>query len=528
MGIYINPGNGSFNKIRKDRYVDKSGLIAVVNGTIDTNDFLSCISRPRRFGKTFAAAMLAAYYCTGCDSAPIFDSLEISADPSYKEHMNQYNVLYMDITGFAGRDGLENLLSSIRRYLSAELVKEFGEDIRNSETDEPGIDTLLSAAVKKSGKKFIAIIDEWDCPIRDSSSTKELQKKYLEFLRSLFKNANVTNDTFAAAYMTGILPIKKDGSQSAISEFREYTIIEPGPYEPYIGFTEDEVMELCQKYDMDFAEMKRWYDGYSFENIKSIYNPNSVMRAISNRKYRSYWETSAAADSLLSYVSLDYAGLADTVREVMADRPVRVNPRRFKNDTTSFYSKDDVLTLLIHFGYFSYDTESESIRIPNEEIRIEFADTLREMRHPDTIRRIQESDKLIEDIVYKREDEVARAVEKVHKEEFSPLHYNNEQSLRSVIKLAFFAYKDKYSQLEELPGGNGYADIVYIPKKYTDMPILVIELKWDKSAETALDQIRRKDYPAVLKDRNEPIFLVGISYDKDDADKKHSCVIEEL
>ncbi len=523
MGLYINPGDENFRQIRNDIYVDKSGLIGVINATIGKNNRLSCISRPRRFGKSYAAAMLASYYCTGCDSSGLFDDLEIAKSPDYRKHMNNYNVLYLDISGFIGSKGLPKLLNTMEKAIFREAGREF--------PDLPGADSvidLLSAIVESTGRKFVAVIDEWDSPIRDERSTPEIQHDYLEFLRSLFKNAAVTNKTFAAAYMTGILPIKKDGSQSAISEFNEYSIFKPWEFAPYVGFTEKEVRSLCDEYNADYRQMKRWYDGYRIPGTGSVYNPNSVMKALRNKSYESYWEMSAAADSLLRYVSLDYDGLADTVREVMADRPVRVNPRKFKNDTTSFNSRDDVLTLLIHFGYFNFDPESETIRIPNEEIRIEFGDTLRDMKYPDTIRRVQESDKLIQDVVYMRSDEVAKAIEKIHREEFEPRHYNNEQSLRSVIKLAFFAYKDKYTQLEELASGEGYADIVYLPKKAVDMPILVIELKWNKSAKTALDQIRNKHYPDVLKGRDEQILLVGISYDKDDPEKKHSCVIEEL
>ena len=523
MGLYINPGDENFRQLRNDVYVDKSGLIGVINKTIDKSNRLSCISRPRRFGKSYAAAMMASYYCTGCDSSELFDDLEIAKSPDYRKHMNQYNVLYLDITGFIGSKGITNLLDTMERALLREAQKEFPD---LAATDS--VDALLASIVELTGRKFVAVIDEWDAPIRDERSTPGIQHEYLEFLRSLFKNATVTNKTFAAAYMTGILPIKKDGSQSAISEFNEYTIIKPWGFAPYVGFTEEEVQNLCAEYELSFDEMKRWYDGYRLADVGSVYNPNSVMKAIRYRTFESYWEMSAAADSLLRYVSLDYEGLADIVREVMADRPVRVNTRKFKNDTTSFNSRDDVLTLLIHFGYFNYDPESETIRIPNEEIRIEFGDTLRDMKYPDTIRRVQESDKLIQDVVYMRAEDVAKAIEKIHREEFEPRHYNNEQSLRSVIKLAFFAYKDKFTQLEELAGGEGYADIVYLPKKAVDMPILVIELKWNKTAETALDQIRRKHYPDVLQNRDEQILLVGISYDKDDPDKKHTCIIEEL
>ena len=142
--------------------------------------------------------------------------------------------------------------------------------------------------------------------MRDRKATSDDQWEFLEFLRSLFKSSGTTDKIFAAAYMTGSLPVKKDGSQSAISEFEEYTLFSPGPFVPYIGFLEEEVKRLCEKYDMDFEQMKYWYDGYSFKKLHSVYNPNSVMKAIQKESFESYWSMSSAASSLLGYINMDF------------------------------------------------------------------------------------------------------------------------------------------------------------------------------------------------------------------------------
>ena len=282
MGLYLNPGNENFRQIRNDMYVDKSGLISIINATIDKNNRLSCISRPRRFGKSYAAAMLSSYYCVGCDSSDLFDDLKIAEDKDYRKHMNQYNVLYLDVTGFISDDGIGGVVGAIRK-----TVKSEAEEIFPELTGKDRISDILASIVESTGRKFVAVIDEWDAPIRDERATPEIQKDYLEFLRSLFKNAATTNRTFAAAYMTGILPVKKDGSQSAISEFCEYTIIDPEEFASYVGFTEDEVKGLCREYNLSFDGMKRWYDGYRLSGVGSVYNPNSVMRALRSRKFRS-------------------------------------------------------------------------------------------------------------------------------------------------------------------------------------------------------------------------------------------------
>ena len=527
MGIYINPGNEAFRVKRNGKYVDKSGLIGVVNRTIGMPNKLSCISRPRRFGKSYAAQMLCAYYSWGCDSAPLFDDLEIARDETYREHLNQYNVLCIDIAEAMGYAGPEGILEFIKRN----VVKEIHEQYSNI-NDAESFGGWLNNVVEESGRKFIAVIDEWDAPIRNKACTAAMRKAYLEFLRSLFKSITITDKVFAAAYMTGILPIKKDGSQSAISEFREYTILQPGKFAPYVGFTKDEVQSLCDEFHVDMAKMKFWYDGYQLKNLGSTYNPNSVMQAIENGDFRSYWTASSDPTSLLEYLNLDKEGLGKSLVELMAGNEVPLNPMRFRNDPSSLNSEDDVLTLLTHYGYLSYNEERETVRIPNEEIRIEYANSVHDVTHVETIQRVKRSVQLMKDTADMRADAVAAELQKVHTEEYSPRHYNNEQSLRGTIKLAYFAYRDEYIQMEELSGGTGYADIVYLPKRNSDYPALVIELKVldkrhpERDSEGAIAQIKQHHYPASIQNYTDEILLVGISYDKDDPEKKHTCIIE--
>ena len=527
MGIYINPGNKVFRVKRNDTYIDKSGLIGVVNRTIGKRYKLSCISRPRRFGKSYAAQMLCAYYCVGCDSAPLFDDLEIAQNDTYRVHLNQYNVLYLDISGFIGEAGARGMLDAIIENVSSEIYDVF-PGIKEAKT----LGNLLNSCVEASGRQFIAIIDEWDAPMRDKAFNAEMQKAYLEFLRSLFKNSQLTDKVFAAAYMTGILPVKKDGTQSAISEFWEYTILKPGMFAPYVGFTENDVQKLCADFDISLETMKFWYDGYHVKGVGSVYNPNSVMRAIEAGEFQSYWSASSQPTDLLKYLNMDKKGLGKAVVDLLGGREVRVDPSLFNNDPTSLNSDDDVLTLLTHYGYLSYDEERETARIPNEEIRLEYARSVHRVTHRYTIERVRRSVQLMKDTADMRAEAVADELQRVHTEEFSPRHYNNEQSLRGTIKLAYFAYKDEYLQLEELAGGTGYADIVYLPKRNSDYPALVIELKArdkahpERDAEGAIAQIRQRNYPAILQNYTDEILLVGISYDKDDPDKKHTCQIE--
>lgn len=522
MGAYLNPGNLAFTRIRNDIYVDKTGLIALINDTIDTPRALTCISRPRRFGKSYVAKMLCAYYDKTCDSAELFCDLEIAQDIHYLDYMNQYDVIYLDMTTVMGELGSRDLISGIKKKITEELLQVYPQ----LRVDDTFFTATLLSAVELAGNKFIAIIDEWDAPIREMP---ERQEEYLHFLRTLFKSSGTTDKIFAAAYMTGILPIKKDGSQSAISDFQEYSMVFPGKFAEYVGFTETEVQTLCAEYELDFGQMKQWYDGYTLKRVGSVYNPNSVIQAIRNESFRSYWTQTSAVENLMEYISLDFDGLSKTIAELIGGIEILVDTNGFSNDLVTFHDKDDVLTLLIHLGYLAYDEETEFVHIPNEEIKREFSKAIRVVKRTDTIRRVRESDQIIYDTIHGNAEAVAAQIEKIHSEETALLFYNNEQALRSVIKLAYFSYKDYYIKFEELPAGDGYADIVYLPKKHSNLPALVIELKWKQSAEGAIDQIRNRKYPEVLKEFGGEILLVGINYEKNvsDGQKRHTCVIEK-
>ena len=525
MGLFFNPGNTNFRVKRNDEYIDKSGLISKVNATLGKKDRLSCISRPRRFGKTYAAAMLVAYYDMSCDSHELFDDLVIAEDPDYERHLNKYNIMYLDMSYFISiSKDVTRVVECTEKQLADELIEMYPELINKDMTVSKALETVVDA----SGAQYIAIIDEWDAPLRDSDATARSKKEYLEFLRSFFKNAAITDKVFAGAYMTGILPIKKDGSQSAVSEFREYTIFNPRQFAPYIGFTEDEVKSLCERKALDFTEMKRWYDGYTLPGVGDMYNANSVMQAASYRKYESYWSASSAANSLLEYLNMDFDGLGDDVDDLLKGKAVRIDNSSFLNDMYELYSRDDVLTLLTHFGYLAYDNESGYAHVPNLEIRIEYDNISRRVRHLKTIERLKECDTLFEATAAMDEKKVAKGIQKVHERECSPRHYNREEDLRSVIKLAYYTYRDEYLQLEEVGGGTGYADIVYIPRKYSDMPLLIIELKKDDTPENAIKQIREKNYAAPHEDMDVDILLIAVTYDSNDPAKTHRCVIETL
>lgn len=518
MGKYVNIGNEGFRIIRNGNYVDKSGLVAFINGTLETNNRLTCVSRPRRFGKSFAAKMLCAYYDRGCDSSTLFDGLAISRCETYRQYLNNYNVIYLDMTLFISiAKDINKVLTDIENAVTSDIQSVFhGVQIGSSL-----VETLLNT-VMLTGCKFIMIIDEWDALFREAKDNTVLLEQYIVFLRGLFKN-NWTDTIFAGAYLTGILPMKKYGTQSAMSDFREYTMINPSPLEQFIGLTEPEVVSLCNQYQVDLDEMIRWYDGYVLGDYH-IYNPNSVMEAIRRRRFENYWAQTETYEALRIYIELDEDGLKEAILHMLSGDCITVDTTMFQNDMTTIRSKDDVLTLLIHLGYLAYNSQDKTVRIPNEEIREEFVRVIKTGKHKELVRLIHNSDALLEATIGMDEELVASVIEEAHKTWATPLYYNNEQALRSVIKLAYISCMDQYWRIEELPSGYGYADIVYLPKKGSTKPALLIELKMGNSTEGALAQISERDYPSVLKEYTNNILLVGINYDRNT--RKHTCKIE--
>lgn len=526
MGKYLNPGNVGFSIIKNGEYVDKTGLIGLINRTIDTPQKLTCVSRPRRFGKSFAAQMLCAYYDCTCDSESLFAGLDISREDGYRVYLNKYNVIYLDITGFISnlkrkKKALHEVVDDIADALKSEFTK-----VLPDLSDRAELSDCMSEYAEKTGKRFIFIIDEWDAVIREAKNDPYTQDAFLNLLREWFKNGNFTPKVVAAAYMTGILPIKKDGTESAISDFMEYTILNPGEYTQYTGFTENEVRRLCEKQGGDFGIMKEWYDGYSFATEKSVYNPYSVMMALRMGSFGSYWQKTSAAESLSAYIDMNFEGLQDDIVRLISGERLEVNVNGFENDIESFKNKDDVIALLIHLGYLAYDNIEQTVRIPNKEVHEEFRILLRNTGRTKLFKLVQDSEKLLRDTLDGNEEAVSGCIEAIRESSYAPTYYNNEQALRYVIKFAYITCVDQYLRIEELPSGKGIADVVFLPKKKSDLPALVVELEWNKGGDAAIKQIEDREYPHLLKDYCGEIVLVGINYDE--RKKNHECRIERI
>ena len=520
MGIYLNPGNNKFKRaMNSDIYVDKTGLIKYTNSIVDTLQSCVCVSRPRRFGKSMAADMLTAYYSKGCDSRELFSGLEIAKDESFEEHLNKYDTIFLNMQEFLSRSSnVKELLERVEGKVIRELKKQYPDVELYDEND---LAETMQDIFAESECPFIVIIDEWDCIFREFKHDKAAQEIYLDFLRDLLKD----KEYIYLAYMTGILPIKKYGTHSALNMFDEFSMIDPGPLAEYVGFTEKEVEALCQKYQMDINEIKNWYDGYSFEEVESVYSPKSVVSCMRLGKLGNYWNQTETFEALQIYIDMNFEGLRDDILSMIAGETVPVNTRSFTNDMTTFRTEDDVLTLLIHLGYLGYRYADKTVFIPNEEIRSEYVSAIAVSDWGEVSKALKNSADTLQAIWQGREEQVAEGIRQAHFET-SHLQYNDENALSYTISLALYAARNFYTVHRELSGGKGFADIVYVPRKrFLDKPALVVELKWDKNAEGAIQQIKEKEYCRSLEEYKGNLLLVGINYDK--KTQVHTCKIEQ-
>lgn len=519
MGVYFNPNNESYTQAKNSLiYIDKTGLLHELNKRLSTEDKCFSVSHARRFGKSHAAGMIDAYYSRGCDSSNLFDGTEISKKEDYRKYLNQYNVIHIDVSSFWDFYK-ENIVEKIIEYICDEIREVYQDKIDYTKM----INSVLGSVYKISGIPFVIIIDEWDCVIRNSED-KELVHAYLQFLHSLFKSEE-SKSFLALAYITGILPIKKIKDESALNNFYEYTMLTSSPITQYFGFTEEEVKDLCEKYDMDFETAKVWYNGYFIDGMH-MYNPNSVSMAMNKRRFDSYWKNTSSFATINTFITMNFAGLKDDIMAMLAGEKVMVDPRSFQNDLSEIHSKDDALTALIHLGYLGYDAAMLSAYIPNYEVAEAFQMALKTGSWKEISQSISRCDELLMATIAGKEDKVAEIIELAHDTYTSVLKYNDENSLSCVLTMAYFTAPGYYNIIRELPSGKGYADFVFIPRVNAGArPAMVLELKYNNSVDTAIKQIKEKRYQGALSGYSDKILLVGINYDKDS--KKHTCVIEE-
>ena len=513
---YFNPNNEPFVKsLNSEIYIDKSEMIFHINKLINTEQNCLCVTRPRRFGKTMAVKMLSAYYSKGCDSSELFAGLKVSKMDGFYDHLNKHNVIYIDIQMFAltYNGKIENLFSFITTNILEEIKLTF-PDIKG--------DNLIYA-LKETNQKFIIFIDEWDVIFKKYKDNKNIQRKYIDFLIP-FTKGPFYQKQIELVYMTGILPIKKHDINSSLNAFTECTMLNPIFMAPYTGFTEEEVKDLCIKNQFDYNEMNEWYNGYVLNNFH-IYNPKSVIDAITSRKIKNYWSKTGSFESLKDYISMNFDGLRDSIIKMLDNENIKIDDNSFQNDENEIKNKDDVLTFFVHVGYLAYDETKNEVFIPNNELMSVFFTTIKQCDWPAISEAIKQSDELLDATLSMNSDKVCEIIRKVHYQSTSVLKYNNENSLSCVISIAFYTARKFYFISREMPLGKGFLDIVFLPKPGTNKPAILFELKWNEKEESAIDQIEQKKYSEHLSQFTSNLIIAGINYVKNR--KEYQCIIRK-
>lgn len=510
-------GDGFSELLNGKIFVDKTGLIEKINEKISTKEKWVCVSKPRRFGKTMALEMLAAYYTKGIHTEQLFLPLHAAKGKTFKQHLNAHNVILVNFNDYFNKE--RSTQEGISLF-SSRLRKDLHLAFPDIEDESEDLSLSLDIICQLTGEKFIFLIDEWDCIFRIKRHEKKEQELFLDFLRLLFKD----REYIELVYMTGILPVKKYNTGSALNMFQEFTMLEPKKLAPYFGFMENEVKELCYKHDSpSLEELKEWYDGYSTGEYGNIYNPRSVVEAISEKKCCDYWNKTGGYAELEEYITQDFDGLKTAIMQMLTGDTIEVSVLGFSNDLDSFQNKDEIITALIHLGYLTYN--NEKAWIPNKELMEEFTNSVKKLPWGILSKLLRQSRRLLIATQNKEADTVASFLEDIHDgmQEFK--EYNNEHTLKCVIHLAYYAAQDDYYLQFEETAGKGIADCLMIPRK-KGIPGIILDLKYDKSPQEAINQIKQKDYIKKMQQSADQILLVGINYNK--RTKKHQCLIEKI
>ena len=551
MGSILNPDkDNSFINLVKARdtrvFVDKTDFIEKTNALLNTDGKLLAVTRPRRFGKTVTAHMLSAYYSKGYADQNIFDKLEISNKGSYSEHLNKYNVIYIDMNSIKDKyisyksdkslyiEAIDDIVDFLQYMVIRDLKenKEYAEQISSDPLiGKKSLSSALEVICKHTSEKFILIMDEWDLIYREFQNESALQEKFIEFLRGLFKSDDGVS-CFALAYLTGILPIKKYNSQSALNGFDEYNMLSPGDYAPYFGFTEDEVANIVKSPNCKVShhDLKSWYEGYKIKGV-DIYNPNSVCKAVTRNECISYWSGTSSNEEFVRLINMDFDGIKEDIINLIEGDEVTFSCANFQNDMVTIKDKNDVFSLLVCLGYLGCSETKNQYRkvayVPNAEIKAVLMDIVKEQNWYERMETIKRSEKLLKAIKELDGATVATIIQDIHNSSsVALLDYNDEESLTYCVMTGLlWSTLDDYSCHREDQAGKGRVDLVYEPitRKH---PLILIEFKYDGSAEEAIAQIKTQEYFKRYAGQYRNIIIVGINYST--KTKDHRCLIEKL
>ncbi|MCC8046665.1 MAG: ATP-binding protein [Clostridiales bacterium] len=541
MGFYLNsqsPAAAYKKTFETPYFVDKSALLAELFAVIGTDEGNICLTRPRRFGKTVVANMIAAFFGKGCDSSAIFDHLAISKNPDYHRYLNQSNLISINFSKMPENcKSYEQYITRVTSRMKRELLKAY-PDITCGEED--ALWDILTEVFEEYQEQFVFVIDEWDCIFHKDFITDGDRRAFIEFLANLLKDQSYVLFT----YMTGVLPIAKYSSGSTINNFKEYDMATKKKYGEYFGFTESETEELYQRYlakesapEVTMENLRTWYDGYQTASGERLYNPRSVVYALSNNQVADYWTSSGPYAEISDYIIDNVDGVKEAIIRLVRGEAVSAALKASAATERKWKTRDEVLSAMVVYGFLTYDEIEETVRIPNKELRDEFASTVSKepsLHYLDALAR--ESNRILKATLEQDARTVEDIMEFVHNTEAPILNYNNENELAAIVNLAYLGARDYYEVEREAKSGKGYADILFMPRD-SSRDGMIVELKVDHSAEEAIQQIKDNAYALKFKDisgrkKCRRIIAVGINYVSDSKNlkdkKSHHCMIEVL
>lgn len=538
MGVYLNSKTAYTlykNETEKLYFVDKTEMLKELFPLVRAGNNHICITRPRRFGKTVTANMIASFFSKSCDADSVFRKLCIAQAADYKNYLNQYMVIHISFNDISGQCfSYSQYIKRIEERLIRDLKKEYGDMVRDEE--DSAVDALLDIYAEDDTARFIFVLDEWDYIFHQDFVTEEDKKGYLAFLRSLLKDRPYV----LLAYMTGILPISKYSSGSELNMFVEYTMATEERFSEYFGFTENEVDRLYKRYQSLKMEPERitregikyWYDGYHTCSGERLYNPRSVVVSLTNNNFGNYWTSSGPYDEIYYYIEKNVAEVREDLALMVSGEAIPMKIREYAATSMNLKTKEEIFSAMVVYGFLS--CENGKISVPNKELMDKFADMLQKEPSLGYIYNLaRESNRMLQATLAGDTETMAEILEYAHDTEVPLLSYNNETELTAIVNLVYLAARDTYRIEREDKAGKGFVDFIFYPETDLAADCIILELKIGFTPQEAIRQIKERNYALRFKEKLGKekryigrILAVGISYNKDS--KKHRCAIEVL
>ena len=537
MGIYVNSKNAYAlykKETAKPYFVDKTVLLKELFPLVEEGSHYLCVTRPRRFGKTVMANMVASFFSKGHRANDVFQNLQIYQDKDYEKYLNKYTVIHIMF------NDLPRNCNSYKQYIDRieeTLIKDLKKEYPDMPIDDQNAvwDTLLEIYAEKQDINIVFVFDEWDFIFHQKFVTEDDKLSYLQFLRNLLKD----RPYIALVYMTGILPIAKYSSGSELNMFAEFTMTTEQRFSEYFGFTDEEVDVLYLRYIENCAstkmvtrdDLREWYDGYHTRKGERLYNPRSIVLSLSNNNTGNYWTSSGPYDEIFYYIENNIADVREDLALMVSGIPVPAKIQEYAATSMNLQTRDEIFSAMVVYGFLTY--ENGKVMIPNKELMNKFADMLKKEASLGYVHRLaKESDRMLRATLAGDTETMAEILELAYDTEIPLLSYNDETELTAVVNLVYLSARDNYRVEREDKSGVGYVDFIFYPVN-RDADGIILELKVDHSPDEAIRQIKDKKYilrfTGKLGEERKcagRILAVGISYNK--KQKKHACKVEVL